>query len=534
MLKRCFFLVVIVVNLNLAQEIFHIEVEEFIPFDDRDIHYLPRIYDLDSDGIKEVIIIKTRSIEGERYDFEHCLSIFEDGEESITTDWEPGGIGRGPAVFIADINRDGHSDIFIEASQIHRAELYAGPEYELDRSDFWLFPEYITAGFTGFDANGEITPFFMEWVCDFDVWDDSLGRGIELFEEYTNLYTGSPFINNYEFRHSIGLPYGICTYENEYRRSADYFISSRWSYLYSHPDTVWNKWEVYQAWTSLGSTWDNPRCLTLFDMHDLRENQHGEERTASHWFRFSDNNAVEDFDGDGRVEWVLPWYCDAEPDTYITHTPVYDPEDFILISDYIEAIPGIGYLPFTSSAHKGAYPIDVDNDGDYELIIGLLGLEPRIIEPLRGDLILVGDEPLPTTCSFTFYLGKFLSDRENLQLMVYTNQRLELYHLPVNWTMPNKVQDSFSISPNRFILDQAYPNPFNAATTLSYTLPRPMDVELSVWDATGRKISVLDRGKRGGGEYRLHWRADGFSSGVYFVRLKGKDCEDVRKVNLVR
>ncbi len=48
------------------------------------------------------------------------------------------------------------------------------------------------------------------------------------------------------------------------------------------------------------------------------------------------------------------------------------------------------------------------------------------------------------------------------------------------------------------------------------------------------KISVLDRGSRGGGQYRLHWRAESLSSGVYFVKLKSGGREDMRKVNLVR
>ncbi len=94
--------------------------------------------------------------------------------------------------------------------------------------------------------------------------------------------------------------------------------------------------------------------------------------------------------------------------------------------------------------------------------------------------------------------------------------------------------DGIPAAPLKFALNVPHPNPSNASITLSYTLPRRMDVELSVWDITGRKISVLDRGRRSGGEYRFNWRADGLTSGVYFIKLKSRGEEDVRKVNLVR
>jgi photosystem II stability/assembly factor-like uncharacterized protein len=41
-----------------------------------------------------------------------------------------------------------------------------------------------------------------------------------------------------------------------------------------------------------------------------------------------------------------------------------------------------------------------------------------------------------------------------------------------------------------FSLDPPYPNPFNAVTTLRYALPKESDVQLAVWDITGRRARI--------------------------------------------
>ena len=45
--------------------------------------------------------------------------------------------------------------------------------------------------------------------------------------------------------------------------------------------------------------------------------------------------------------------------------------------------------------------------------------------------------------------------------------------------------------PATLALSQNYPNPFNPSTTIAYTLYRPGPVEMSVYDLTGRIVSIL-------------------------------------------
>ncbi len=66
---------------------------------------------------------------------------------------------------------------------------------------------------------------------------------------------------------------------------------------------------------------------------------------------------------------------------------------------------------------------------------------------------------------------------------------------------------------------RAYPNPFNPATTLSYTVPAAGPVTLAVYDANGRLVeTLLANALKERGTYRIAYRP-AQASGVYFVRL---------------
>lgn len=69
-------------------------------------------------------------------------------------------------------------------------------------------------------------------------------------------------------------------------------------------------------------------------------------------------------------------------------------------------------------------------------------------------------------------------------------------------------------------LRQNFPNPFNAATTISYWLPRAAEVNLSVYDLTGRLVATLVDAPQSPGEHFLRWDASRMNSGVYFIRLR--------------
>ncbi|RQW00280.1 T9SS C-terminal target domain-containing protein [bacterium] len=68
-------------------------------------------------------------------------------------------------------------------------------------------------------------------------------------------------------------------------------------------------------------------------------------------------------------------------------------------------------------------------------------------------------------------------------------------------------------------LGKPYPNPFNAETTIPFTLSTSQHVTLSIYDITGREITKLSDGVLAAGQYNFKWNSNTTASGVYLIRL---------------
>lgn len=76
----------------------------------------------------------------------------------------------------------------------------------------------------------------------------------------------------------------------------------------------------------------------------------------------------------------------------------------------------------------------------------------------------------------------------------------------------------------------AYPNPFNPATTICYSLPASGEVSVEIYNVKGRKVRTLVSGYRDAGSYSVVWNGedDGekpVASGLYLYRIQsGKNA----------
>jgi hypothetical protein len=78
----------------------------------------------------------------------------------------------------------------------------------------------------------------------------------------------------------------------------------------------------------------------------------------------------------------------------------------------------------------------------------------------------------------------------------------------------------------------AYPNPARV-TKVNFALPHQADVDLSVYDLSGRKVATLAKGSMPAGQYTRDWSGAGAGAGVYFVRLRvGSETYNLRTINL--
>ena len=96
-----------------------------------------------------------------------------------------------------------------------------------------------------------------------------------------------------------------------------------------------------------------------------------------------------------------------------------------------------------------------------------------------------------------------------------------------------------NISPNKFHLESAYPNPFNGQIAFDYNIPEKESVNFSVYDLTGRKIFERLILPSFGGKQRVFWngsdeQGNQVSSGLYLFKFSLKDNITTGKITYLK
>jgi hypothetical protein len=100
-----------------------------------------------------------------------------------------------------------------------------------------------------------------------------------------------------------------------------------------------------------------------------------------------------------------------------------------------------------------------------------------------------------------------------------------IWPLLISWagvgalTTATAVDDRDEQLPKDFSLHQNYPNPWNPATQIEYSVPVESYVELIVTDLLGRTIEVVVHGILPAGRHKNQLQSTNLSSGVYVYRL---------------
>ncbi len=74
--------------------------------------------------------------------------------------------------------------------------------------------------------------------------------------------------------------------------------------------------------------------------------------------------------------------------------------------------------------------------------------------------------------------------------------------------------------PDAFTLEQAYPNPFQGQTTISYTMQQSDPVRVALYDALGRVVKEMDEGYRAPGTHEILVDASDLPAGTYFYEIQ--------------
>jgi len=88
--------------------------------------------------------------------------------------------------------------------------------------------------------------------------------------------------------------------------------------------------------------------------------------------------------------------------------------------------------------------------------------------------------------------------------------------------------------PDEFVLQPAYPNPFNPATQLKYGLRENVLVMISIYDILGRQVIELVNTEQQAGYHQVIWNGSNNASGLYFVKMTAGSYVNTQKLMLMK
>jgi hypothetical protein len=96
------------------------------------------------------------------------------------------------------------------------------------------------------------------------------------------------------------------------------------------------------------------------------------------------------------------------------------------------------------------------------------------------------------------------------------------------------IQQNNNNIPQSFRLEQNFPNPFNPSTTITFEMSYSANVQLTIYDATGKEIEVLINGIQSAGKHEVAWDASEYPSGIYFYKLESEIYLEAKKMVIIK
>ena len=85
--------------------------------------------------------------------------------------------------------------------------------------------------------------------------------------------------------------------------------------------------------------------------------------------------------------------------------------------------------------------------------------------------------------------------------------------------------------PRQVRLHKNYPNPYNTSTTISYTLPKEMEVHINIYNVRGHQVTKLVNNRQSAGRHSVTWNpGEHIASGVYLYSITAGDFTISRKM----
>jgi Secretion system C-terminal sorting domain len=237
--------------------------------------------------------------------------------------------------------------------------------------------------------------------------------------------------------------------------------------------------------------------------------------TGTYSLEFSYVASVRDTSGDTLVsEYVtpdsLPMRCDFS---------VIDPEN-----SNSESSLAISLAYFTARYEKGKVCLEWRCESETENSHFLIYRDDSVIGHVEGN----GSTTEPH--DYAFVDDKIQPGVHAYAIADVTYEGEEVMHDAVEIEIKVKLEAENA----NFVLNKAYPNPFNPSVTINFQLSTFNRVTAVIYNTSGELIKELINTEMTPGSYDLTWDASGMPSGVYIVKLVAQNTVQTQKVVLMK
>ena len=134
------------------------------------------------------------------------------------------------------------------------------------------------------------------------------------------------------------------------------------------------------------------------------------------------------------------------------------------------------------------------------------------------------------------YASGFLNPQESDSsfTLILTTPNGDVVELPAAESALALSEEFYSV-PNKFIVMQNFPNPFNPSTTIKYDIQENAPVQVTVYDIMGNTVKNLYNGYQVSGLKSIDWDAtnntgDLISSGMYFYKVQVGESYEIKRM----
>ncbi|TKJ40664.1 hypothetical protein CEE37_06790 [candidate division LCP-89 bacterium B3_LCP] len=196
------------------------------------------------------------------------------------------------------------------------------------------------------------------------------------------------------------------------------------------------------------------------------------------------------------------------------------------------------YFPYPQEGHKGFTFGDLDEDGDFDMLLSSpvqnnIYFYRNLGTPQVPAMYLETEEFLDYAVDF-IYRPTLVDVDSDTDLDLFIGDGSGGIFFFRNITGQNEVGPKRPDIPFPRLDFSIGPNPANPVTWISFTLPSPQEATLAVYNILGAKVTTLTSGIQPPGTHSFIWNAAEYSSGVYIIRLETAQQTSSEKITVLK